>query len=586
MFLSTPAFAAETWFEVRSPHFRVLSNASEKSAQLVAREFEQIRFAFSQTIQGARTESGVPFLIIAPTDEASTKELLPEMWKQKGVKPAGFFSSRWEKEFALIRLDVVRDQSRSQIASAGAQVIYHEYTHSLMHATFRWLPVWFDEGFAEFFGYSRFMEDRIYVGAPSTRAAYARNKTLFPVEKLITMDRTSPDYRDPERTQVFYAQSWALVHFLMVAPEMGRGKRLFQYLSLLEKGVEPKQAFRDAIGDFKDIEGQLLTYVGRPAYGALTLKSLPDADVPLSVRRMDPGQANAELGAFQLWLRETEAARPRIENVVRENPDSAFGHEVMGFVHLNEGRDAEAATEFERALQLDGKLHLSAYYKTILAARTPSKGMENQERFRAALYDVLELNPRFAPPYVQLARSFVREGQFEKALPLARKAEEISPARAGYHTLTASILHALGRDEEAASVARYVADRWQEIDHDEAVELWQKLAPKFRQGTDLTFTTPVRSTQPLRGKITSAQCNKKEKTIDLTIDGKSQTFRMDDKMTGGLSDILWFGGDHFSHCHHLEGLRAAFQYTPSSNPKNPPTLLKFDVYDEDWFSSN
>jgi hypothetical protein len=33
----------------------------------------------------------------------------------------------------------------------------------------------------------------------------------------------------------------------------------------------------------------------------------------------------------------------------------------------------------------------------------------------------------------------------------------------------------------------------------------------------------------------------------------------------GYSDTLWFGGDHFTLCHHLDGLRAVVRYKPSAD---------------------
>jgi hypothetical protein len=35
----------------------------------------------------------------------------------------------------------------------------------------------------------------------------------------------------------------------------------------------------------------------------------------------------------------------------------------------------------------------------------------------------------------------------------------------------------------------------------------------------------------------------------------------------GYSDTLWFGGDHFTLCHHLGGLRAVVRYKPHADNK-------------------
>ena len=33
-------------------------------------------------------------------------------------------------------------------------LVFHEYTHSILHMNARWLPTWLDEGMAEFYGYT------------------------------------------------------------------------------------------------------------------------------------------------------------------------------------------------------------------------------------------------------------------------------------------------------------------------------------------------------------------------------------------------------------------------------------------------
>jgi hypothetical protein len=80
---------------------------------------------------------------------------------------------------------------------------------------------------------------------PNVRAEYTRGRPLLPLEKLTTLTLTSPEYQDEERVQVFYSESWGLVHSLLVGPAVTdrryrtnaeRGKTLQQFLALLEKG--------------------------------------------------------------------------------------------------------------------------------------------------------------------------------------------------------------------------------------------------------------------------------------------------------------------------------------------------------------
>jgi hypothetical protein len=194
----------------------------------------------------------------------------------------------------------------------------------------------------------------------------------------------------------------------------------------------------------------------------------------------------------------------------------------------------------------------------------------------------LEFNREFAPAYVQLARRYIREKNFERAATAAVKAQQLSPGRAGYHLLIGNILHALGRDSEAAAVARYVADRWQGLNHDEAAELWRKLSPASRQGADIVKRPALPGTRVKSGRIASLRCNEKDQTMTMVIDGAPLTFRTSDEKTNiEFSDTLWFGADHFNVCSHLDGLRAEIQYMPaSSSSRISGALMQFDIYDD------
>lgn len=76
----TPAAARESWVEVRSPNFTVLSNAGEKEARRVADQFEQFRGVFQATLPQIRVDLGKPLVIFAVKNEDSLKILLPEYW--------------------------------------------------------------------------------------------------------------------------------------------------------------------------------------------------------------------------------------------------------------------------------------------------------------------------------------------------------------------------------------------------------------------------------------------------------------------------------------------------------------------------
>ena len=83
LFFSPSLWAAheDTWLEVRSPNFTVISNAGEKEARKIADQFEEIREVFHSTFVKMRVDLGKPVIVFAVKNEDSMKLLLPAFWE-------------------------------------------------------------------------------------------------------------------------------------------------------------------------------------------------------------------------------------------------------------------------------------------------------------------------------------------------------------------------------------------------------------------------------------------------------------------------------------------------------------------------
>jgi Tfp pilus assembly protein PilF len=573
LFISRFASAGEkNWIEVRSPNFRVLSDGNDRDARRVAREFEQMRVVFSAAFPNLRLDSGAPLLVLAPRDENSMRNLSPQFWKQKGAKPAGYFQHGWERQFAVIRLD--------QVAPDAYQVVYHEYTHTLLHMNFRWFPVWLDEGLADFYGNTRFERSQMLVGAAGSRTRELQTMMLIPLETLIAVDRRSPYYHDQDKITRFYAEAWGLTHFLTFGPGMEQGKRLNRFYALLQQGTDQKTAFQEVFGNFTDLEKSLEEYFRKFTLPTWVLKNPPQIDEKaFAVRRLTPAETDAELGGFHLWSHDMADAKPLIEEAVKDDPKLALAHENMGFVYFTEGKDDDASREFAQSYELDGTRFLSLFYKTMLSPVPQSDAPSDQTSFHDALLKTIDLNSQFAPAYVELSRLAVRQGNLTNALALARKAEQLEPSRAGYHLLSGQIMLRLGRGAEAATFAKYVADRWYGPDRDEAVELWNSVPVAQRPAGDTLAEVSLPETQSVEGRLKSANCGDKDHgmTIELEHDGQALDFHTKGGWLGGFSDTLWYGEDHFSYCHHVAGLRAAIRYKPPSDKTYAGDLVEVEL---------
>src|ERR1700685_3375170 len=401
----------------------------------------------------------------------------------------------------MVRLDTM-------IGEGAKEIVYHEYTHTIFHLNFHWLPVWLDEGLANFYGYTRFEEHKIYVGAPPARYGMPRG-SLIPVETLISVQQGSAYYRDEDKVYQFYAESWALVHFLMFGPGMERGKRMNQFTALLQQGVEQKKAFQQIFGNFKDVDRSLSDYLSKISFQTGVLPDITQIDEKrFTTRNLSVAETEAEIAGFHLWTRDPEDARRLAQQAIKDDPNLGLAHENMGFVDFSEGKDPEAVSEFSQAFTLDPTLVLSLFAKTMMSPLAKSDTAADEDEFGNALMQVLSLNPQFAQGYVQLALLALRRNDPQTAFGLSRKAEQLDPSLAGYHTLSGEILLRLGRGAEAAGFAQFVAQRWSGSDHDEAVELWNAIPPDQRPpGVTLSLTPRLhKDTQSSGGVVTSVNC--------------------------------------------------------------------------------
>ena len=440
-----PRESDEAWVELRSPHFVVISNASELSARECAQQFERIRATYSMMLPNARVDPDKPILIAAVSGEAALKRLLPQYWADEGrVKPVGAFVDGVDKYFVIVRLDVdERDAYRA---------VYHEYFHLLVSLNLTKVPLWLQEGLAEFWSNTDFVGPSVRMGrANVAHIERLRNTELLPLEELLQVVPSSAYYNESQRASVFYAQSWALVHYMMLGDRSGDSqKALRRYLALLDQGVDGLSAFRQVFGNLTVRQAELRDYVKRSQFPVYEMKA-PAAvnEVELSVRALSKAEALALQGNFLALSGRLGDASLIIERAMQSDPSVALAHESMGLLELTYRRSRSAAKWFASAVAHGSKNYFAHYQLAKeLAEKTPhdSAISNSEEHLRTAI----RLNPDFAPAYAAMADVYLRRaGGTEQALEFAHHAIRLAPQQAKYRLDLAYMLLMLERREEA-----------------------------------------------------------------------------------------------------------------------------------------
>ena len=438
----------ENWLEVRSPHFIVLSDASEKQARHVADQFERMRFVFHTVSPRAHVDPGTPIVVLAVKDKKDLQALEPEAYLAKGqLELAGLFLRAPDKNYVLLRLDA---QGEHPYAT-----VYHEYTHLLSSRAEEWLPLWLNEGLAEFYQNTEIRDKEVILGEPSSEnILLLRQERLLPLATLFTVDQNSPYYHEENKGSIFYAESWALTHYLRIKDSRENTNRLTDYAELVSQKVDPVTAAARTFGDLKQLQTALDKYVAQGIFYQFKAQISTEVDdTAFTVRTLSPTQADAVRADFLVYNRRVKDARILLERVLRDDPGNALAHETMGYLEFRQGNLEEARKWYEQAVKLDSQSFLAQYYFAAIAMGAGQLDSETKAQVENSLRTAIKLNPSFAPAYDQLAVFFgMQRENLEEGHRMAINAVQLDPGNLHYRLNTANILLQMERGKDAITV--------------------------------------------------------------------------------------------------------------------------------------
>lgn len=563
------------WVEVRSPHFRVLTDHSEEPGQVVALGLEQIRAVFAESMPGLRVDSNVETLLFAARDKTTMRRLLPESHWRNLDQIGGMYLKGSEVDYALMRLNSYQPQS----------IIYHEYLHKLLHMNYTRLPRWLDEGLAEFFANAGMHEGKAYIGMASPRLELLVRHGVEPVEKIVSYDYASERTWDRMKLQTFYAESWALTHYLMLGEGMGFGDKMNRYLRLLHDGTDPKEGFLKIFGEPKNITKALSKYTGQRSLPAVMIPTPPRIDASkFVVTRLTGAQMSAELGGYYMRQRRLEEARDKVEDALKEDPKNWLAHENLGFVGYAQGKEAEAITEWDAALALNPKAVLSLYYRNVVDLRK-KRDAESVAKLKDAMDKVLEIAPEMTAAEMMRSRLLALQGDVEKSLSSAKRVLKLEPDLAGYFLNYAEIELLRKNYAGAIKTARWVAARWSGSDRAEALELADRArrmggttATEEEKSEEAALLEYTRDSTSVRGTIESVACQKDSYTLAVQSGEKKYFFR-GSRIWYGWSDTLGLSREHFDPCYHATGLRVLVRAKSTPTENQSTEMSGFELRD-------
>ena len=466
LLLQTSASAKDEWTAVRTKNFYLIGNASEKDIRKAAERLEQFREVFRQVFSKVNFNSPIPTTVVVFKSQAAYNPYKPIKADGKIDKNiAGYFQSGDDVNY--ITLSVEGD------ASETYETIFHEYVHFLVRNNIgnSNVPPWLNEGLAEYYQTLTIENDQKATlgNLQSGHLALLQQNKLIPFDVFFNVDNYSLHQQSDDGVGLFYAQSWALMHYLMQGNNGARNPQLLKFLDLLMSGKTPRESFSSAFEtDYATMEKELKKYVEKNTFrvSVANFKNKLTFETEMQVSPLTEADAEAYLGDLLAHTNRLTEAETHLQQALTLNPNSSMAQTSLGLVKLQQKNFIEARKYLEKAVQTDPKNYLAFYNYAYVLSR---EGMTDfgfvsgyeagqAEKMLAALRKAIALNPNFAESYNLFAFiSAVRNEDIDEALGYLKKALEIAPGNQDYLIRAAELYLRKENFAEARKIAQKVA---------------------------------------------------------------------------------------------------------------------------------
>ncbi|MCC6540431.1 MAG: DUF1570 domain-containing protein [Bryobacterales bacterium] len=537
------------WTAAASDHFELVTTGGARKARAGILHFEEVRDFFVRAL-GFDPKLRQKVRLVAFDSAEEWKRFRP------GEAAIAFYQS------GLDRDTIAMESLRGEVY----QTAVHEYVHLLLRHSGGSFPLWLNEGLAELYSSMNVSAGKMRVGDLHVgRFQLLHSSKWLPMEQLATVDHDSPIYRAKGHAGIFYSQSWALAHMLMLGeayrPKAGELVRQVAFAD-----VPTAKAFQNVYGKtLFQVQKDLESYLSANSIRIMLFDYKPEKPPQPDVRaasRFESELAIARLLSHEQGARDADEIFERLEET---NKDDLQLAEAYGF-HLLRKRPAEARARLERAVAA-GSVNPKVYtqYAFLVQGEDAGKAV-------TALRKAVELEPGDKELRYFLGRMQLQAKRPGEALSTLTEARPVPPEHAvGYLETLAYVYLQFKKPEEARKLLARVRElakspdderraaalernvqQWEDYDAQRkaAEERYAKYkeaqtqagneaaVPTIRRGDAepapaekalIERTAEAGSTLPkVAGKLRMVDCRGAQAILHLVVDGKLRRFRIDD----------------------------------------------------------
>ncbi|HLH32412.1 MAG TPA: tetratricopeptide repeat protein [Terriglobia bacterium] len=427
-------------------------NAGESDIRRVGRTLEEFRSAIATLFPKVDQTSAVPTTILVFKNDESFKPYKP-LYKGQPSNALAFFQPGPDANYIAVTAGL-----------PSPNIVLHEYMHFLLRENVGALPTWLSEGLAEC--YSTFepggRQNEFTLGrAPETHiATLSMPQPFIPFKRLFEVQDGSPEYNEASKQGMFYAESWAAVHYFLFGPDPKRQKQFNQFLNALAKGDPFDASFADAFQtDYGTIQEEVRDYIRKrtswPTIKVTTKEPLPTDNRSASAAVLSDGETEYYLGDLLLHMNRLPEAETHLTAAVAKSPDLAMAQASLGLLRVRQKKYDDATALLKKTYESDSKNPMVAFYYAYVMERADAEAgaltsTDRLDVMRTSAKKAIELSPRFVEAHALLARVDLNAGEhLDEAEATLKQALSIAPGREDFQMLLAQTELRSGRRADA-----------------------------------------------------------------------------------------------------------------------------------------
>jgi tetratricopeptide (TPR) repeat protein len=436
---------SDSWRQIRTPDLIVMGNASDGQLKSALRELTGFRTVLSTVLPGIRLTSSVPTYMVVLRDFRTFERFQPRDARGKRQANVGGYFSRLADANIMVF-------GATTAEGLEYQTVFHEYTHYIVERNVHThAPMWLNEGLAEFYStFRREYQGRTVIGMPSgDRLRTIQGQTFMPLREVVAPRDLEEMWRWGNRISLFYSESWALVHYILIQRRNPVPKPFDVYLATLAKAGSQDDAFRAAFGtDVDGMDKELREYVRRVSFRGLFIDLQPDASSNASSEPMLEADVRQMQGRLLLELDVRDEAQRELDAALKLDPQHVAARISRARLMLAEDRDADAIDALQKVVA-DASTDASAH---LYLGRALARAWRHEEAI-AVLSRATRLNGENPSVWLALSEAALalnRDAQANAAFQVAYQLE----SKLGFHVTRANAAFRVGRNEVAAAAAR------------------------------------------------------------------------------------------------------------------------------------